>query len=37
MKINVYGPMCAMRKAVQVFIEQGEGGNIINIASGGVL
>ena len=37
MKINVYGPMCAMRKAVQVFIEQGEGGNIINIASGGAI
>jgi len=26
-----------MRKAVQVFIEQGEGGNIINIASGGAI
>jgi NAD(P)-dependent dehydrogenase (short-subunit alcohol dehydrogenase family) len=37
MKINVYGPMCAMRKAVQVFIEQGDGGNIINIASGGAM
>ncbi|MCC8099579.1 MAG: glucose 1-dehydrogenase [Clostridiales bacterium] len=31
--VNVYGPMYAMRKAVQVFLAQGNGGNIINIAS----
>ena len=37
MKVNVYGPMCAMRKAVSVFKEQGHG-NIINVASvGGML
>lgn len=35
--INVYGPLCSMRKAVQVFKEQGNGGNIINIASIGAL
>lgn len=35
MKVNVYGPMCAMRKAVQVFLEQGNGGNIINVVSEG--
>lgn len=33
--VNVYGPMYAMRKAVQVFLEQGDGGNIINVASFG--
>ena len=33
MGINVYGPMCSMRKACQVFLEQGNGGNIINISS----
>lgn len=31
--VNVYGPMYSMRKAVQVFLEQGDGGNIINVAS----
>lgn len=31
-QVNLYGPMCAMRKAVNVFKEQG-GGAIINIAS----
>ena len=31
--INVFGPMYAMRKAVQVFKAQGRGGNIINVAS----
>ncbi len=36
MKINTYGPMYAMRKAVQVFLEQG-GGNIINVASVGAM
>ncbi len=33
--INVYGPMAAMRKACQVFLEQGSGGNIINVSSVG--
>ncbi len=33
--VNVYGPMYSMRKAVQVFLEQGNGGNIINVASVG--
>ena len=27
MKVDAYGPMYAMRKAVQVFLKQGEGGN----------
>lgn len=36
-KINVYGPMYAMRKAVQVFLQQGEGGNIVNVSSLGGL
>lgn len=35
MAVNVYGPMCAMRKAVQVFLAQGEGGCIINMGSEG--
>lgn len=35
MDINVYGPMAAMRKACQVFLAQGNGGNIINISSVG--
>ena len=35
MRINTYGPMCAMRKAVAVFLSQGNGGNIINVASVG--
>lgn len=35
MAINVYGPLCAMRKACQVFIAQGNGGNIINVSSVG--
>ena len=35
-RVNTYGPLYAMRKAVQVFLEQGENeGNIINIASVG--
>lgn len=33
--VNVFGPMYAMRKAVQVFLQQGDGGNIINVASVG--
>jgi len=36
-QVNVFGPMYAMRKAVQVFQEQGNGGNIINVASLGAL
>ena len=35
MGINVYCPMCAMRKAIQVFLEQGDGGNIITVSSVG--
>jgi len=35
MAVNVYGPMAAMRKACQVFLEQGKGGNIINVSSVG--
>lgn len=35
MSINVYGPMCAMRKAVNVFLAQGGGGSIVNVASMG--
>lgn len=35
MGINVYGPMAAMRKAVNVFLEQGNGGNIITVSSYG--
>lgn len=35
--VNVNGPIYSMRKAVQVFLSQGNGGNIINVASvGGV-
>lgn len=33
--INVYGPMAAMRKAVQVFLDQKSGGSIVNVASVG--
>lgn len=36
-QVNVFGPMYAMRKAIQVFQEQGNGGNIINVASLGAL
>ena len=35
--VNVFGPMYAMRKAVNVFKGQGGGGNIINVASLGGL
>lgn len=31
--VNVYAPMYSTRRAVQVFLEQGGGGNIINVAS----
>ena len=36
MKINAYAPIYAMRKAVRIFLQQGEGGNIINVTSVGV-
>lgn len=36
-RTNVYGPMFAMRKAVRVFQTQGDGGNIINVASLGAM
>lgn len=36
-QVNVFGPMYAMRKAVQVFLEQGNAGNIINVASLGAM
>lgn len=37
MKVNLDGPMYAMRKAVQVMLEQETAGNIVNVASiGGV-
>ncbi len=36
MSVNGYGPIYAMRKAVQVFLEQESGGNIINVTSVGV-
>ena len=35
--VNVFGPMYAMRKAVGVFKAQGNGGNIINVASLGAM
>lgn len=35
MQVNAIGPIYAMRKAVQVFLEQGDGGNIINTCSVG--
>lgn len=35
MNVNVYGPMCAMRKAVQVFMERKTKGSIVNVASVG--
>lgn len=36
-RVNLYGPMFAMRKAVQVMTAQESGGNIVNVASiGGV-
>ncbi len=33
MAINVYGPLAAIRKAVNVFVAQGNGGNIITTTS----
>ena len=35
MGINAYGPFAATRKAVQVFLAQGDGGSIVNISSFG--
>ncbi len=35
MGINVYGPLCSMRKACQVFLDQGNGGSIITVSSVG--
>lgn len=35
MQVNVYGPMCAMRKAVNVFLENKTKGSIVNVASVG--
>lgn len=35
MGVNVYGPLCSMRKACQVFLAQGNGGNIITVSSVG--
>ena len=35
MAINVYGPLAAIRKAVNVFLAQGGGGNIITVSSFG--
>lgn len=37
MRVNTFGPMYAMRKAVQVFLKQGNGGNIINTCSVGAV
>ena len=33
MRVDVYGPAWATRKAVRVFMENENGGNIVNIAS----
>ena len=33
--MDLYGPLCAMRKAVQVFLAQETGGKIVNVASVG--
>ncbi len=37
MKVNVYGPMCSCRKALDVMLKQDKGGVIINVASLGGL
>lgn len=37
MRVNTYGPLYAMRRAVRAFLAQGEGGSIINIASVGAV
>lgn len=36
-KVNVYGPMCACRKAVTVMMDQENGGSIVNVSSVGGL
>lgn len=35
MKVNLYGPMCVMWKAVHIYKKQGNGGSIVNVASVG--
>lgn len=37
LRVNTCGPIYAMRKAVRVFLAQGEGGNILNITSVGAV
>lgn len=37
LRVNTFGPFCAMRKAVNVFLEQGNGGTIVNVASLGAM
>ncbi len=37
MNINLFGPMCAMRKAVNTFKAQGGGGAIVNVVSLGAM
>lgn len=37
LKVNTFGPFCAMRKAVNVFLEQGNGDTIVNVASLGAM
>lgn len=32
-RTNVYGPMAAMRKACKIFVDQDQGGSIVNISS----
>ena len=36
-RINTFGPLYAMRKAVKVFLAQGDGGNIVNVTSVGAV
>ena len=36
-RVNALGPIYAMRKAVEVFLKQGDGGNIINTCSVGAV
>ena len=36
-RINTYGPIYAMRKAVKTFLAQGDGGNIVNVTSVGAI
>ena len=36
-RINTYGPIYGMRKAVKTFLAQGDGGNIINVTSVGAV